>query len=281
MRIQNINNNCHIYKQSHNNNYATNFKAWQREVLKKSCHINFIEHPVTGAQIPQKIKEVQHRNDTLFFRDGSFWNKLVDFFATKYKDVSKVNVYDYACSNGSEAYTFIMSLLSRLDENFVKKFFPILAKDYDSYAIEVAQENNLPISEAEIADINMLTGGQFTRFFGAGKSFDKWGTGYYPARNELKDNVVFTQADILEDYKNINPTNSIVFARNFWPYLTGENQIRLAKNLYKQLDKNATVVIGQYDLMDIRFTKQADDLLRNAGFKEVINSDLYGLVYEK
>ena len=86
---------------------------------------------------------------------------------------------------------------------------------------------------------------------------------------------------MLEDCVNIEPHNSVVFVRNFWPYLSGKKQLELAQKLYSQLLSNSTVVIGKFDMMDERFERQADDLLLEAGFKDVEDPKFLGLVYEK
>ena len=39
----------------------------------------------------------------------------------------------------------------------------------------------------------------------------------------LSNYIEYSQANILEDYKNIKPNNSIIFLRNFLPYLDGNN----------------------------------------------------------
>ena len=64
-------------------------------------------------------------------------------------------------------------------------------------------------------------------------------------------------------------------------FLNWNEQNALAKNLYEHLNKNATVVIGQFDIMDDRYDLQADELLKNAGFKEAANRGLRGFVFEK
>ena len=37
--------------------------------------------------------------------------------------------------------------------------------------------------------------------------------------------IDFSVADIKKDYKNINPDNSVVFVRNFWPYIKKDENI--------------------------------------------------------
>ena len=72
-------------------------------------------------------------------------------------------------------------------------------------------------------------------------------TSFYCPTKLLTDRVQFSNADILKDYKNIKAENSVVFARNFWPYL--EKDIpKLIARLSEQLGKNSTIIIGNYDI---------------------------------
>lgn len=233
------------------NSYKVPFKSWEREVFKTT----------TNAA----IKELKHRNDTLIYRGGSDWYWIVNKLLEKYKNTLKVNVYNYGCSNGSEPYTFLMELLTICPKKLIDKFTPIIAKDYDPVAINVAKSNRLPISELEQTEVHKYTGKPFSTFFREVTELTDIEQ-YYAARTILTDKVHFRVADILEDYKNIQPDNSVVFARNFWPYLSDENQEKLAQNLYNQLGKNSTLFIGEFDLLNLQSRNRIPILLWNAGF---------------
>ena len=58
--------------------------------------------------------------------------------------------------------------------------------------------------------------------------------------------VDFKVSNLLHDYKRIEPENSIVFARNFWPYLK-EDAITLAKKLASRMGENSTLILGRFD----------------------------------
>jgi chemotaxis methyl-accepting protein methylase len=136
--------------------FTPTHKAWRREVLQyTSC----------GKQV------VSHRNDTSFFRNNDFWEDLVSFITEKFKNSDKVNVYDYACSNGSEAYTFLMQLYSSSDSATVDKFTPITAKDSDPEAIKMAKSGILPIQGYEVEKIQEYTRGKLEEFFDVAKGF--------------------------------------------------------------------------------------------------------------
>lgn len=232
------------------NNSRTSFKSWNREVYRPTADLF--------------VKELSHRNDTRFFRNSSFWQKLVNMLVEKYKNTQKVNVYCYGCSNGSEPYTFIMQLMSTVKENIAKKFLPIIAKDYDSVAIDVAKRNSYAIGNLEMNAITNYTNNSFDKFFE--KSKIKKLPSHYSVKSVLTDNVQFSVANVLEDYTNIEPDNTVVFARNFWPYLSNENQKELAEKMYKQLGENSTLIIGDFDLPNKRSGNNIPMLLLNAGF---------------
>ncbi|MBE7703906.1 MAG: hypothetical protein E7Z89_07650 [Cyanobacteria bacterium SIG28] len=250
MRI-NSGNNCKV---------TPTFSAWNRTVYR----------PTKARPL---IKEVAYRNDTSFFRGDLMWDKFIKFLTDKYQDVSKVNVYNYACSNGSEPFSIIMKLLSTLGEKESEKFFPIIAKDIDTDAIKIAKSNSLPIDWYEKTSINYHTNNKFDLYFtkdplansvneeqfyyqtsnnyiqntsGNSNDFEDNQTFYFPAKS-LTERVEFSKRDIFEDYKNINPENSVVLVRNFWPYLE-HNIPKLISKLAEQMGKNSTLVIGGFDV---------------------------------
>lgn len=225
------------------------FVSWEREVFHKT------QHSLVG--------ELRHRNDTEFFRDGQLWTWIVEKLVDKYKNVDKVNIYNYGCSNGSEPYTFLMQLFSSFSEQVVRKFLPIIAKDYDKVAITMAKSNRLPLGERERISIERYTGGKLNKFMHSiTERTDK--EHYYAANPILQENVQFSVANILKDYKKIKPDNSVVFARNFWPYLKDKDQERLAVKLYNQLGANTAVIIGDFDM--IGHPRRMPELLWDAGF---------------
>lgn len=230
-----------------NNNYNPKFSSWTREVYE----------PLNAS-----TRQLKHRNNTCIYRDGAIWERMCQFFVDKFKDVPKVNVYNYACSNGSEPYTFLMELISNFPKDIVEKFTPVIAKDYDETAINIAQSKKIPININEYAKIQHFTKRHFDRFF---CDYDYRSDSYIPS-DELFSNVQFETADIRNDYLNIEPQNSIVFARNFWPYLDRMDMVYLARNLGKHLQKGSFLVRGFG--FDNRGTNYKLDInLFDSGFK--------------
>lgn len=269
-----------------NTTYKPVFHSWEREV----------KDPIT--------KELKHRNDTYFYRDGSkYWNDLTNFIVDKYANANKVNVYSYGCSNGSEPYTFVMQMLTKYPDE-AKKFLPVIAKDYDELAIKMAKSGLLPIDINDLIEIDNATGRPITDFgdFLPDKidpSNALAYKGYYFTRDdcnhdtdlsmirsknkmlrlkpEFAKNVDFGIANVLKDYRKINPENSIVFARNFWPYLENYQIDQLITNLGRRLKEGSLLILGNYDAHICEVYKGLDieKLFNYANFKRTVIPNVF------
>ena len=241
MHVNSISNNPYL-----NNNLS--FKHWNRTVY------NYLS---------DGKKCISHRNDTYFFRDNELWRDFVLFFTDKFKHLSKVNVYDYGCSNGEEIYTFLMCLSSMFPEEVINKFSNITAKDIDEVAIKKALQNLYTINCKE--QINLYTRNKFNIFFIQKKYTPGDSFILYKVIKELYDKVNFSVGDIKKDYINITPNNNIIFMRNFLPYIDnwGERQ-QLLRNIGKQLHKDSFIVIGEYDVRGTNY--KINNEIIDAGF---------------
>ena len=244
--------------ENYNTRRSPSFGVWNREVYRSA------EGKVFNI-------ELAHRNTTYLFRNKNFWKPFVTYMATVFKDIPHINVYDFGCSDGSEAYTLIMSLFSHLKKEIAEKFLPIIAKDYDSYAIDTAKKGRIAISCPEECNINDCTCHRFNDFFEEIPDVVYSKEPLYSPKNILKDNVTFEIGNICEDYKNIIPDNSIVFARNFWPYLEEKEKLDLIKNLHNTLGENSYLVIGKFDIENCSLNK----CIESFGFKPVLSDYVF------
>ena len=221
MKILSINYdyNTQKYKSKSTN---PSFGIWERDVYRSG-------------------KLYDYKNNTGFFRNEYFGNGLTNFLSEHFKNTKKVNMYCYGCSDGSEPYTFIMRMLNS-PEKKPEKFFPIIARDIDSEAIQRVESKKYSLTEAEEYRINEYTGGQIEKYF------DDLYYGKYSAKKILYNNVDFAIGDILKDYKKINPKNSVILARNFWPYVDQQYSVsRFLKKLYDHLESGSVIAVGQFD----------------------------------
>ena len=220
---------------------------------------------------PELSKEepvIKHRNTTCFFRSDMNWDELPTYLDKKYAQVQRINTYCYACSDGSEPYSFVMKMISKLGEDKAEKFFPVQAKDYDEFIIGQAQSRRAKLVSYEPQVINQQTNGaldNYMEYLGK-RRIPSYEEHIYAVKDNLFNKVNFAQANVLSDVKQIPSDNTVVFCRNFWPYLRdGEKINNLAKNLYNQLGQNSCVILGEYDQGDERVFVA----MRNAGFKLV------------
>ena len=88
--------------------------------------------------------------------------------------------------------------------------------------------------------------------------------------------IDYEVSDILTDYKKVKPSESLVMARNFLPYLGGKDKAyELIINLSKLMHKKSLLVVGDYDFEEILPLER--HIVRHAGFKK---SPVYGVFYK-
>ncbi len=213
-------------------------------------------------------KGLVNRNDTSFFREANFFPRLTKMLSEKFKNAPKVNVYSFGCSDGSEAFTFAMRMLTMIGEENPQKFFPIIARDIDPVAIQKAINNDYKIIKKEKDYIDHFTHGQYKRFF-----YEPYGeptnggegTQVF-VRKELYDSVDFHIGNILKDYKKIEPKNSVIMAGNFWPYIEkSSTRLKFFRDLYKHLDSGCYLVTGEFDHRGTYY-KLSNEII-DAGFR--------------
>ena len=240
MRILPINNNYSIYNK-------------KSPSCRGNCRV-----------VDEPKKNLFYRTTTYFFRPDMDWEGFASLLKRKYKDVSKVNFINHCCSNGQETYSCVASLINYLGEEDAKKFFPIIAKDFDEINIEAAKKY-LPMKlySGEISHITRHTHNEPKKYFNVefNTNFDMGHDIYerdlllLSPKDILKRNVEFSQGDILEDIDNMSSKNTVLLCRNFWPYLDAFKREKLAQKLEDKFDESSIVVIGDYDEEDCKVSK--------------------------
>lgn len=265
MKVAQINNTDYRYK--------TSFKGIIRTVWRKTPSPN-------GVHL---IDTIKHKNNSWMFRPNvRECIRQYNAFSKLFPGTEKVNVYDCACSLGYGVYGFLLWLLSG-HEKHPERFFPIIAKDYDEDIIKAAREGLLPLNEDEIWNIcdvvrkdDVIKKEDLDEFFHVDYNNSEnmlIGTkcyGYMAKPTKiLTDKVQFSVADIREDYVNIEPHRSLVWATNFWPYMEKEDRYKLAQNLYNQFAKGSAIKISDdfdNNRICLQDSKSTAELLLDTGF---------------
>ena len=215
-------------------------------------------------------------NSELMRPSVGYMIKLFDFIKDFYKNIKKVNLYSYGCSYGSEPTSFLMTMLSFWNENDCMKMFPVIAKDINPMAIDHAKRGTIILDDYEINKCmnNSIDIHEFAYYMDDAKENMYGDPQYeYKLRPCIRKNIKYSVANILEDYKNIKPNNSIVSARNFWPYLRVDKQKELADKLSKQLRENSLLITGDFDNSYIYQRTGISKLVQDYGFKPISECD--------
>ncbi len=228
-------------------------------------NLNFkaYKHTITNSQ-----NEVVNRGDTCMFRNDLDFNSLISYLERKYSGISKVKVIAHACSDGEEAYSFVSNLIDKLGESGANKFFPILARDINDEHLSRAKSGKFFLESYENSAIDYYLDNSFDKYFDI---IDKNFIGKtVQVKNNIKDRIQFKKADILKDAPKTDFKNTVLFARNFWPYLNTSDAEKLAKTLSEKMDITSTLVIGDYDCWG-----KIPTLLSKYGFRETQIKNVY------
>ena len=185
-------------------------------------------------------------NATRFFRDDLPWEYLGEKLDKLFPDGKKVNVFNFACSDGSEPYSLAICLIEQLGEEKAKRFFPIQASDKDSYIISKAKSGTIRATKEDIENISEISNGKIDKYFDVKRQYNGGYT--LVAKDILKDNVKFSRKNFYDGLDDLKGENNLVLCRNFWGYLEEDEVIKSAKKLYKNLDKSSIVLIGVFDM---------------------------------
>lgn len=224
-----------------NHYYGINFGTSYRKVVKPSYTLGDC-----------------YEASTCFFKEDFPWNSFFDNAIKKYENTSKINIFSLACSDGSEAYSIAMLLISKLGLEKAQKYFPIIAVDFDKKITRNARKGFISLSANDELKINTITNNQLNKFMTrTDKSFisDKIGgtdkrelLTQFKINPILQDKVVFITEDINSYIDKIPNETNMIFCRNCWPYLwkTAED---FAQKLSGKIDKNSYLATGSYDFL--------------------------------
>jgi len=186
-------------------------------------------------------------NSTNFFRRDLNWDDIGKIFNRQFPH-GKVNIYDFACSDGSEAFSLVIALIEQLGEKKASRFFPIHASDIDPEIIKMANSGKIIATEDDILSIEGMTKkGDIKKYF---TITPVCGGKYILSPKEiLTKNVIFKQEGINQGLDKINKNEqNIILARNFWKYLSVENLAESSFKLSEKANNKTLLLIGNFDL---------------------------------
>lgn len=221
------------------------------------------------------IVKIKNSNSTQFFREDMPYSNNADYsgfarFLNKHFSEGKVNVYDFACSDGSEAYSIAISLIEEMGEEEAQRFFPIQAIDKDKQIIKKAASGTIECDTVDIENITKNTHGKFDKYF---EVLEQNGENYVlKVKEPLKNAVNFKMGKIEDRLDDVEGSNKVVLCRNMWPYLSKGSMFKAVLKL-SNLDNNSLVVIGNFD-RDHEMPSLLPRAFQLIGLKELDNNML-------
>ncbi len=253
-------------------NYVINFKSTERKVYGDNP---LFKRRKSGSRNERFL----YSNYTNFFRldlqDVCLgWKSFRKAISRAFQDSPKVNVYNFASSDGSETYSLIISLIEELGEEGAKKFFPIKAYDIDSEIIKQAKSDKIQCLKDDYEKILKNTDGRIDRYFDI-NNIDRKERGSCRLRlkSAIKDCAQFEEANIADKIDEINPSNSLVLCRNFWFNLNEKDVKNIFERLCARLDTGSVIVLGELDICGCNVISE---ILEQYGFEKI-----YKCTYQK
>ncbi|MEZ4618800.1 MAG: CheR family methyltransferase [Caldilineaceae bacterium] len=177
---------------------------------------------------------------TEFFRDREAWETLKQevipqIFAGKGRD-DHVRVWTVGCATGEEAYGLGILLLEHAATLPHPPHIQIFASDLGRTALDFAREGTYP--EAIAANVSEE---RLTRFFEQDNS-------HYRVRNELRELVLFTPHNLLQDppFSKLD----LIICRNLLIYLQRPIQERVYESFHYALRPDGYLFLGSAETVD-------------------------------
>ena len=217
-------------------------------------------------------------NNTWLFRDDINWYNLAELEISHFQHKDKVNIIQFAASDGSEGYTQIMSLLENSKRKDVSKFFPIQSFDINEFIINKAQSGKISLGEKDIQHLlnnSINISKYFERmpfsFNLSGRELEALKNNPYKIigiRNKFKvsdiltSRISFKQGDMFKILQRIKDnSNTIILCRNILGYFYEEPNIikNFVETLSKVMKQGSLFVIGKLDADLLKIEKLLGD----------------------
>jgi chemotaxis protein methyltransferase CheR len=195
-----------------------------------------------GGPLRTRAIDAMTTNETLWFRDVSFFSALTDFVVPllmeKASQKPTVRIWSAACSTGQEPYSIAMLLgdAHRAAGSRVKtrlSQFSILATDISPSAIAIAtagRYSQLAISRGMRAN--------FLENF-----FTQIDASAYEVRPEIRSMVTFRQFNLKESFKALGLFDFIL-CRNVLIYFSNELKAEIYAKIYEVMHSDGLLAIG-------------------------------------
>lgn len=210
---------------------------------------------------------------TRIFRDDLEWERFTDFMVKHFKDKENIQFVQFASSDGSEAYTQIMTLLE--NHNNIDKFFPIKAYDIDKEICDASKSGLLNINntdKSKFAERNI----DFNKYFTSTNeelqikndtltdaAQQKNPSKTYKVSKTLTEKVKFENADMFKILRNHkDKSNTVLMCRNVLFFLSDRELDHFTTLAACNLKKGSLFVLGEHDQYQVASSLQSKGFVR-------------------
>lgn len=211
---------------------------------------------------------------TCMFRNDISWRALVKFITNHFQKAEKVQVLNPACSDGSEAYSFIM-LLKEQTKTDANKFFPIYACDVDNEILKAAKSGLIQTTFNDRIKIKEHTK-KYSKYLNTTEEqLNIQNDGILKdsktlkVTDELKNAVTFKVNDLFNMLKaHKDNSNTFLMCRNVLGHLEDDKVKKFAKLASEKLNTKSVLAIGDFD----REHSNIEEYLKENRFQKVLKN---------
>ena len=225
----------------------------ERRIQKRVYSINSKGLDDYYEYLKNHSEELEHLFDVLTINVSSFFRNCLAFelvskmiipeiFSTKIKEnFNSLRIWSAGCSFGEEPYSMAI-LISELLEQEESTIQPtIFATDIDKKALKRASLGSYDVNSISEVKYGLLN-----------KYFTKDGDNY-KIDSQIKNKVQFSFYDLLDKNRLVPPDSifggfDIVLCRNVLIYFEPEFQNIIFNKLYKSLNKNGILILGEAEV---------------------------------
>lgn len=188
------------------------------------------------------------------FRDDVDWKRLAKYEKNHFADKNRVNIIQFASSDGSEAYTQIISLLENYPNKNSEKFFPIKAYDIDEEIVNAARSGLLNTNMVDRINLQ-INSDDYSKYFtdtneilNIKNDLNLKSKKTLKATNLIKNRVHFERADMYNILSELNDnSDKILLCRNILGYFEDDKVEKFVKIVSNKLKQGSMFIIGQHD----------------------------------
>lgn len=219
-------------------------------------------------------------NVTCMFREDLDWVNFAKFAIDNFKNKDKVNIIQFASSDGSEAYTQIISLLENGDYKSTKKFFPIISYDIDDNIVNIARTKLLNLDKNDRLKIENNCNNSH-QYFSISKTnlnisnhisdpfiiYPPINYTTFEVKPILTNKVCFNSGDIFQIAPKIKDDSStIILCRNMLSYFPKEKILKIVKTFSQNLKTGSLIATGKLEEIAVNY------YIQEHGFEEIMQN---------